>query len=202
MGQKTYDPQTAKFIATVVQNMPDVSDMQRWIEDPKSLRAALSSTFCSNGKGLTTHATRPAAYNGWEVDTHVDDGLSDWDVSKIHLYLDPSQEGSKRIEGNKLHRIVATKNPLNARSLERIMQGTDAEIAARIAAIEAATGENWKVDANGKTRYIFFHGTTYRGSSGGRRVRCLSWYGGRWVAHCNWLGYGWFSQNPSAVRAS
>ena len=40
---KTYDRQTATFLAVVGQNMPELSGdvMQRWIENPKVLQKAL-----------------------------------------------------------------------------------------------------------------------------------------------------------------
>lgn len=43
MVQKTYDRQTAKFIATVAENLPELSGvhMQRWIGNPKGLQRSL-----------------------------------------------------------------------------------------------------------------------------------------------------------------
>ncbi len=51
--QNTYDLQTAKFIATVCQNVPELSGdvMQGWIENPKSLKKFL--------KGLCPPETTP-----------------------------------------------------------------------------------------------------------------------------------------------
>lgn len=45
---KTYDQQTAKFIAVVAQNMPDLSGqaMQAWIENPSGLKRVLTSVLC------------------------------------------------------------------------------------------------------------------------------------------------------------
>jgi hypothetical protein len=45
---KTYDQQTAKFIAVVVQNLPDLSNqaMQAWIENPSGLKRVLTSVLC------------------------------------------------------------------------------------------------------------------------------------------------------------
>lgn len=49
MIQKTYDPQTAKFIAVVVENMPRMSAdvMQRWIENPLALKKVLADLCLS-----------------------------------------------------------------------------------------------------------------------------------------------------------
>lgn len=46
--QKTYDRHTAKFIATLIQNMPRMSDdvMQGWIQNPTSLQKVLESALC------------------------------------------------------------------------------------------------------------------------------------------------------------
>lgn len=43
MSAKTFDSQTAKFLAVVGENMPNISDvhMQRWIEHPKDLQHVL-----------------------------------------------------------------------------------------------------------------------------------------------------------------
>ncbi len=46
--ENTYDRQTAKFIATLIQNIPDMPGdvMQGWIENPKALQKALGETLC------------------------------------------------------------------------------------------------------------------------------------------------------------
>ena len=49
MSANTYHPQTAKFIATVCQNLPpDISGeaMQGWIQNPKSLQKILGEALC------------------------------------------------------------------------------------------------------------------------------------------------------------
>ena len=49
MSANTYHPQTAKFIATVCQNLPpDISGeaMQGWIQNPKSLQKVLGEALC------------------------------------------------------------------------------------------------------------------------------------------------------------
>ncbi len=49
MTAKTYDRQTAKFLAVVGENMPELSGdvMQRWIQNPRAVQKALSNAFCS-----------------------------------------------------------------------------------------------------------------------------------------------------------
>ncbi|MFA4999001.1 MAG: hypothetical protein WC514_03200 [Candidatus Paceibacterota bacterium] len=48
MVAKTYDRQTAKFLAVVGENMPELSGdvMQGWIQNPKAVQKALSKAFC------------------------------------------------------------------------------------------------------------------------------------------------------------
>jgi len=48
MQTKTYDHQTAKFLAVVGENMPDIpiDVMQGWIENPRGLRKVLESALC------------------------------------------------------------------------------------------------------------------------------------------------------------
>ena len=48
MTAKTYDRQTAKFLAVVGENMPELSGdvMQGWIQNPKAVQKALSNAFC------------------------------------------------------------------------------------------------------------------------------------------------------------
>lgn len=55
METKTYDQQTAKFIAVVVQNMPELSSrvLQAWIENPKGLKLVLASALCPTKKKKT-----------------------------------------------------------------------------------------------------------------------------------------------------
>lgn len=49
MTAKTYDRQTAKFLAVIGENMPELSGdmMQGWIEDPKAVQKVLKDVFCT-----------------------------------------------------------------------------------------------------------------------------------------------------------
>jgi len=48
MTTKTYDRQTAKLLAVIGENMPELSGdvMQGWIENPKSVQKVLKEAFC------------------------------------------------------------------------------------------------------------------------------------------------------------
>lgn len=84
MTQNTYHAQTAKFIAKVAENMPELSSdvMQGWIENPKGLQKILKNVLCPPegisdfalwktiklGTGLTTaddfrHALKSGGYH-------------------------------------------------------------------------------------------------------------------------------------------
>ena len=59
MTQKTYDPQTAKFIAVVVENMPRMSAnvMQGWIQNPTALKKVLAG-LCPTETTKKTSSTQ------------------------------------------------------------------------------------------------------------------------------------------------
>jgi hypothetical protein len=193
-GQKTYDAQTAKFLATVSQAMPALtaSEMQRWIENPKELASALrvlNTNAVKSGHIIDLDAAPKFPYDHWKVESHQKGGEFEWDPTKVVLHLDPAQKGSGRIEGNKLRGKLADKSPFNANLLDYLLANPE------------LIPESWKQDDAGNTRYIFFWGTIYRDSSGSLYVRYLYWDDGRWQTDCCWLDRGWRSQYPSAVRA-
>lgn len=71
MTAKTYDRQTATFLAAVGQNMPEISGdvMQGWIENPKALQKALRVALCPP----EAIATTPREFPTWKtikLDTH------------------------------------------------------------------------------------------------------------------------------------
>lgn len=64
---KTYDRQTASFLAVVGQNMPEISGdvMQGWIENPKALQKALRTALCPP----ETTAITPREFATWKTIT-------------------------------------------------------------------------------------------------------------------------------------
>ncbi len=62
---KTYDRQTASFLAVVGQNMPEISGdvMQGWIENPKALQKALRTALCPP----ETTVTAPREFATWKT---------------------------------------------------------------------------------------------------------------------------------------
>ncbi|MEK7576265.1 MAG: hypothetical protein AAB482_01085 [Patescibacteria group bacterium] len=132
----------------------------------------------------------PFTPNGWKVEEHRKGGELTWDQTKVNLYLSSNQIGDRVIKGDKLRRELASEPVLNANVLDYLFAHPD------------LIPEEWKVDAEGRTRYIFFWGTIYRDSGGGLCVRCLYWYGGRWLWFCDWLAHGWYVDGPAALLAS
>ena len=67
---KTYDRQTATFLAVVGQNMPEISGdvMQGYIENPKALQKALRNALCA--KGTTTAARKFATWKTVKLGTY------------------------------------------------------------------------------------------------------------------------------------
>lgn len=113
-----------------------------------------------------------------------------WDPAKVKFHLSPNQLGGKYIEGTKLQKELANEPVLPANVLDFLLKNP------------FLIPEEWKKDANGNTRYIFFWGTIYRGSSGRPYVRFLCFDDGWWRWSCLWLGSGWDVSDPAALRAS
>jgi hypothetical protein len=132
----------------------------------------------------------PFCPEGWTVEHHNKSGKLTWDASKVTLYLSDGQKNGKVLEGNKLRKELADKPVLNANVLQYLLGHPH------------LIPEEWKVDENGNTRYIFFWGTIYRNSLGGLCVRGLYWHGGGWHWCVFWLDLDWRGLNPAALCAS
>jgi hypothetical protein len=141
----------------------------------------------------------PKCPNGLKLASHTKGGQFTWDPSKFKLHLDPGQMGKKWMRGHDLKQRLADL-PLqkwNATMLDFLLANPE-----RIAEIEKATDENWKIDEHGNTRYIFFWNSEFSVSDGDRCIRCLYWYGDSWQSSYGWLDDNWNSQGPTAVCAS
>ncbi|MGH7175373.1 MAG: hypothetical protein ACREGR_03380 [Minisyncoccia bacterium] len=132
----------------------------------------------------------PWAKDGWTVDEHQKGGQWKFDPKQVEFFLSSGQKGSKTIEGNKLRKELAGKPVLNANVLDYLLKNPH------------LIPEEWKKDAQGNTRYIFFWGTVYRDRGGSLYVRCLDWSDGSWDWSISWLDGRWDGDNPAAVRAS
>lgn len=134
--------------------------------------------------------TYPFVPNGWTVVSHKKGGQIAFNPAKIKLHLSTNQQNGKLIEGNKLRKELANEPVLNANVLDYLLKNP------------RLIPEEWKKDASGNTRYIFFWGTIYRYSYGNLFVRYLCWLNGSWRWGHYWLGSAWYGDNPAAVLAS
>ncbi len=143
-----------------------------------------------NDKDCIDLDSDPFIPNSWKVESHQKQGQLKWDSKKIKLYLSDSQKNGKTIQGHKLRKELEKQKVLNANLLDFLLKNPE------------FIPEDWKVDENGKTRYIFFWGTVYRDSSDNLCVRDLYWDDGKWRWSCNWLVYDWDVLYPSVALAS
>ena len=120
-----------------------------------------------------------------EGEEHRKGGKFNWDRLKVCLYLSPNQAGGKSIKGDKLRKELAAEPVFNANALDYLL------------ANPRLIPDDWKVDEQGRTCYIFFWGTIYRDSVDLLCVRCLCFKDGRWQAVCAWLGVAWDVQYPA-----
>ena len=111
-------------------------------------------------------------------------GIFTWDATRVSLYLSKRQKGDKRIMGNELRKELKNKPTLNANVLDYLLAHPE------------LIPEDWK------GRAVFFWGSIYRNSNDYLCVRYLFWGGDRWGWDYGWLGYGFRSVDPVAVRAS
>lgn len=133
----------------------------------------------------------PFVPSGWTVESHKKGGQFAFNPAKIRFHLSSNQQGGKYTRGNELRKELANEPVLNANVLDYLLKNPH------------LIPDEWKKDASGNTRYIFFWGTIYRRSSSGDLcVRCLYFRDGRWRWRCSWLGRVWYGFGPAAVLAS
>lgn len=179
------------------------TDDADWLRSPGN--AAVLSAFLREKRGLadnrepavkaTEHATdhpidceaTPMIPEGWRVEP--EDQLAGavggkllWDKTKIALFLAERQKKGL-IGGHDLRKELEGEPVLKANVLDYLLAHTK------------LIPESWK------GKYVFFWGTVYRYPGGYLYVRYLSWDGGGWSGRYRWLGRGWASGYPAAVRA-
>lgn len=126
----------------------------------------------------------PFVPDGSTVEEHVKGGQFEWDPVKVIPYPSPDQEAGRVIRGDKLREHLKAKTVLNADLLDYLLKNP------------TLIPEDWK------GKFVFFWGTIYRDPDGRLYVRYLRWGGGQWRWVYRWLGGGWDSDDPAAVRAS
>lgn len=131
----------------------------------------------------------PFCPNGWTVVEHKKGGQIEFDPKKIAFHLDPAQKTGV-ITGHNLRKNLANEPVLNANILDHLLAHRD------------LIPEEWKVDEQGRTRFIFFLGTVYCFPDGDLYVRYLCWYDGQWDWYDHWLDCDFGDQYPAAISAS
>ena len=132
----------------------------------------------------------------WIIDKHVSNGTFELDSSQLKLHFSPNQIDEKCIEGEKLRKELESNKVsiLNACVLDYLLLHPE------------LIPEDWKVDENGNTRYIFFWGTVYllphNGERHERLIRYLYWDDGAWNWSAGRLVDSWDFRHPAAVLAS
>jgi hypothetical protein len=132
----------------------------------------------------------PFVPEGWKVEEHTKRGQLSWDPAKLAFYLSKHQADGKYLVGTKLRQELTKEPTQNACLLDYLLDHPH------------LIPEEWKKDAAGNTRYIFFWSTIYRHSDGNLFVRCLCWDDGHWDWGNGWLGHDFFSSDPALVGAS
>lgn len=144
-------------------------------------------------------ATPNLPFDKTEVEEHVGeswtivekraDGLFEGG-HKLGLYLSKRQKNGRWLKGYELRDELTGKPALNVNLLDALLQNP------------YLIPEDWKLNENGNTQYVFFWGTIYRGTDGNFCVRFLYFHDGRWQSHYSWLNHDWRGNYPAALRAS
>ena len=151
----------------------DLSLLRGWLDGLSEIKPIECAIDCG---------ADPFVPNGWKVESHQKDGIIRWSLQDTVLYLSKKQKDGGVISGYDLQKELAAKKVLNANVLDYLL------------AHQHLIPESWKGKA------VFFWGTIYRDASGNLYVRYLYWIGVRGVWHCHWLGSGFGSNFPSALR--
>ncbi|MEN9604804.1 MAG: hypothetical protein RJB39_489 [Candidatus Parcubacteria bacterium] len=166
----------------------------KWLTEGERLATILPVARGCGKVQIITHfidlAADPFIPSGLTLEKHTP-GVSqfEWNPAKVRLHLSENQKDGKSIEGNKLRKELATESPFNANLLDYLVDHPD------------LIPEDWKKDADGNTRYIYFWGTIFRYADDDLCVRCLCWGDDGWCVDYGWLNSRWSSSDPAACLA-
>ena len=197
MTQKTFDGQTATFLARIITSFPTDftgEEMQKCIDDPAGLKRVMLSWLRPGPKEAGKSLFDPATFIGkdWSYVQPRDPrsarlGLLA-DYSKVKLSIDWLQ-GELILDGEtRRERILAdaTHTALNADHFLDLWTN------------KGKIPESWK-----KVKGIItFDGDVLQYSDGDHAVIYLCWRSGKWAWGCGWLGREWSADDPSVVLAS
>jgi hypothetical protein len=193
MTTKTYDRQTAKLIARIAENIPEMPGdvMQGWIDNPRALQMFLAGLYPPQEVGgncfIRPADLDPAAIfgSGWKYSNKKGDTddrslvLTEVDFSKVLLET-CLKEGEQRITGEeKLKRLIESGNIR-----------LDPRFGAALFQEEGHTTLERLNKEHGVTCLDFFGKTLVR-PGGGRCVLCLYRRGGGWCRGADWLDGVW-----------
>lgn len=203
MLAKTFDRQTAKFLAVVGENMPELPNdaMQGWIQDPRGLQKFLKG-LCpdetvAEPKIIKIDRSQPfdlAKFLGKGRTIAEEDrrslALTEVNLSKVQL-VTTLREGETVVTGEERLRRLKEASCIRL----------DAKVFQTLWEDQALIPEEWKKKINGNTRYIRFEGTELRYRDGNRYVLSLYWNAGQWDWDDYWLEDECDVNAPSAVLA-
>jgi len=124
------------------------------------------------------------------VKEHKKGGLFKWNPAQVQFYLSGRQIHGKRIDGNEIYKEVKDKQIFNANLLDYLLDN------------QHLIPEEWKLDKQGRTRYICFWGTIYRNSDDLMFVRYIYWHEVTWVWSYYELSGNRGLQDCAAMRVS
>ncbi len=110
----------------------------------------------------------------WLVELRDDDELY-VDDRRVELFLTQAQRAGA-VRGYNLDNQLKSELVLHPNIFDALYENTH------------LIPESWKVDSEGRTRYIFFWAVRFRGSDHFLRVRYQYWNNGQWRRGCDWLG--------------
>src|SRR3989344_1801838 len=169
-----------KDFTVLAQNQDKCSEVLAFLRGNSELKVIQHVIDC--------HADPTIPYKGWTVQEHLKQGQMKLELrpdgelylnaKKVVLHLSEAQQDGKVVEGHKLHTELLENEDedtiLNANVLDYLLAHPE------------LIPESWKKDAEGRTLYVFFHGTTFRDSDGYLCVRSLSFFGGQWSWSFDW----------------
>lgn len=129
---------------------------------------------------------------GWSIVEEDERSLALTEIDPTKIQLETVlKEGEKRIQSEEKFKRLKKTGYIRL----------DARIFQTLWGDQSLIPEIWKVKTDGNTSFIYFDGTEFRRSVGGRAVLFLCWNDGRWDWGADRLDVDWYPNDPSAVLA-
>lgn len=129
-------------------------------------------------------------YDGWKVESHQKGGKWKWDPQRVRLTQSAKQESGGTIPGTNWDKELAAHLPFNANFMDYLLDRPQ------------LIPDDWKLDAQGRTRYIYCWGTKYRDSDGSLYVRDFCFDDGDWQSCYDCVESAFGARGWSVVPAS